>query len=160
MNMTLLRVFPCQPGYCLENNTCIDGSVGVLCSLCLPGYAMSGGLCQKCESDVDMDQLRLIVVVVVGLGILLGWIVLCCKSLLPMVQGFLAKIVGFFAAKAGGAMDSNDAAAEAADGAMGTLETITDCLATGKETIEDCLPPPPDGAMFKVVISFYQVISG
>ena len=134
-------------------------------SLCLPGYAMSGGVCQKCESDVDMDQLRMIVLVVVCFGMLLGWVVLCCKSLLPMVQGLIAKIVGLFAAKAGGAMESNDAATGAVDDAMGTLETITDCLATGKETIEDCLPAElfeGDGAtaMLKVVMSFYQVVSG
>lgn len=63
MNMTLLRVFACSPGYCLENNSCIEGSMGVLCSLCLPGHALSGGKCEKCESDVDMDQLRMIALV-------------------------------------------------------------------------------------------------
>ena len=82
-----------------------------------------------------------------------------------MVQGFIAKIAGLFAANAGGAMESNDAATGAVDGLMGTLETITDCLAAGKETVEDCLPAElfeGDGAtaMFKVVVSFYQVVSG
>jgi len=37
--------------------------MGVLCSLCLPGHALSGGKCEKCESDVDMDQLRMIALV-------------------------------------------------------------------------------------------------
>lgn len=92
MNMTLLRVFACSPGYCLKNSTCIEGSTGVLCSLCEPNHAMSSGVCSLCESDVDMDLLRTIVLVVFCLGLLLGWLVICCKTLLPMVQGLIAKV--------------------------------------------------------------------
>ena len=158
-NMTLLRVFPCQPGYCLENGTCLNGSTGVLCSMCLPNHAMSGGSCDSCESDVDMDQVRAITMVVFVFGFLLIWLILCAKSLMPMVQGALAKVTGIFAARASGATRNLGGASEKNE----MMADAMDCMSSLKETVEDSLPSDltdgGGGAMFKIVISFYQVVS-
>ena len=107
-NMTLLRVFGCKPGYCEENSTCLNGSTGVLCSLCLPNHAMSGGICTVCTSedaDVDIAQLRSIVLTVILIVALLLWLVLCCRSLIPAVQAAFAQLIGFFVSIVSGAND-------------------------------------------------------
>ena len=162
-NMTLFRVFACKPGYCKENSTCLNGSTGVLCSLCLPNHAMSGGVCTVCTSDDADDGIaKMRVTVLTGLGIVgfLIWIVLCCRMLLPAVQSTVAKVVGFFAAM----VTSTTNRIGAAEDAAGTVEIVVDCLATVRETFETFLPAELfDSAMapqmMKIVVSFYQVVS-
>ena len=161
-NMLLLRVFPCRPGYCLENNTCLNGSTGVLCSLCQPNHAMSGGTCESCESDVNLDHVRKVLVVCVSIGSFAAWILLCCIALLPSLQASIIRLINMFQSlRADVGLNKH---AESASCLSDALETTTDCAATIKETVEECLPSElfegdAATAMFKIVISFYQVVS-
>jgi len=160
-SMILLRVFACKPGYCLANNTCVNGSTSVLCSGCLENHAMSAGSCDSCESDVDMDQMRTIVAIGVAIGAFIGWLLVCALALVPQLQVFIGKIRNMFAPSES---EEEDGHGETAGMLSECMEATTECAATVKEVVEDCLPAElfegdAATAMFKIVISFYQVVS-
>ncbi len=163
-SMILLNVFPCRPGYCLKNNTCVNGSTDVLCSGCMPNHAMASGTCGSCESDVDLGQMRIMTAIGVLIGGFFAWLLLCAMALLPQLQSFLASLFEM-SSQAHEASESAQELQEQSGMLSDCAEATTECVGTAKETVENCLPAElfegdAAAAMFKIVISFYQVVSG
>ena len=84
-------VYKCPPAACGPNNTCAEGRTGPVCGLCLPGWAMSSGGCQRCPTDPSAYQAAATGIAVAG--ILTLSILLYIFSLRPLFDNTASDFV-------------------------------------------------------------------
>lgn len=73
---SVFKIYQCDPGVCLGNNTCVGGREGAACGRCPPNHALEAGICRECNMTRDPQALslwRALFGVFGGLIILLLW---------------------------------------------------------------------------------------
>jgi hypothetical protein len=84
-------IFRCPPESCGENNSCKGDRVGPVCGLCPHQWALTTSGCLVCPPDERLAALRVVVYAVVAVLLLLLWVFLSWRPLLPQVDAVLAR---------------------------------------------------------------------